>query len=138
MRDDKKGGRPPKVDPAQHRLSFRLNDKQWAEFMAMYQRSGMRTQSHFIIHRLFETPFRVVTADENTLNFYDSLKELRSECRKIGVNYNQFITILRQHFTEQKAAIMSKRSAELLQKVVLLNEQALLLTRQIIDKWLPK
>ncbi|MFI3323008.1 MAG: hypothetical protein R3Y50_10895 [Rikenellaceae bacterium] len=138
MTNSKKGGRPPKNNPALHKLALRLNDSEWAEFMTMYEKSGMKTHTQFIKSRIFNLPFRVITVDENTLKFYDSLKDLRAECRKIGVNYNQFITILRNHFTEQKAYTMSEKYAKLLTQVVELNEKAIHLTLQIIRQWLPK
>ncbi len=138
MKKNVKAGRPIKKDPALHKLALRMNDMEWADFMSMYEKSGMRTHTQFIKSRIFDQPFRVMVVDENTRACYDALKELRIECNRIGSNYNQFITVLRTHFTEQRAYIMSERSAKLLARVVELNEQALHLTLKIIRKWLPK
>ena len=32
-----KGGRPPKNDPAKHRLTVNLTDEQYANFLALYE-----------------------------------------------------------------------------------------------------
>lgn len=138
MTKEKQGGRPPKSNPALHKVALRMNDTEWADFLTMYEKSGMRTQTQFVKSRIFDLPFRVIRVDETTLKFYDALKELRAECRKIGVNYNQYVAILRNHFTEQKAYMMSEKSAKLLTKVVELNERAIHLTLQTIRPWLPK
>ena len=138
MTTTKKAGRPPKVDKAQHCVMVRFTPEEYAELLSLVDRAGAQHKAVFIKKLIFSRDFSVVKADANTLGFYDTLKELRSECRKIGVNYNQYITILRSHFTEQRAAMMSNKSAELLQQVVMLNEKALHLTLQIVRQWLPK
>lgn len=134
----KKAGRPPKHDKAQHCVMVRFTPKEYADFLALIERAGAKHKAVFIKKLIFEQEFSVLKADPNTLAYYDTLKELRIECRRIGVNYNQYITVLRQHFTEQRAAMMSNKSAELLQQVVMLNEKALQLTLKLVRQWLPK
>ena len=80
----------------------------------------------------------MLKADENTVEFYYTLQAIKGEIRKIGVNYNQFIAILRTHFTEQRAAITAEKSAKLLSEIVVLNERAMQLTMQLVRRWLPK
>lgn len=134
----RRGGRPPKTDPATFKYSFRLNAKENADFLTLFEKSGMKCKSHFISSCIFERSFKVMTVDKNTLDFYNTLKEIKQECRRIGVNYNQYIAMLRVNFTEQRAAIMSEKSAKLLQEVVVQNEKALHITLQLVRRWLPK
>ncbi|MFI3293411.1 MAG: hypothetical protein SNI70_07825 [Rikenellaceae bacterium] len=138
MTTKKKAGRPPKPDRAQHCVMVRFTPHEYADLLALIERAGAKHKAVFIKKLIFGRDFSVLKADLNTLGFYDTLKELRIECRKIGVNYNQYITILRGHFTEQRAAMMSNKSAELLQQVVMLNEKALHLTLKLVRQWLPK
>ncbi len=135
---EKRGGRPPKTDPAIHKYSLRLNSKENAQFIKLFENSGIRHKSHFIASCIFDKQMRVIKADENTLAFYDKLKEIRQELNSIGVNYNQYIVLLRTHFSEQRAAIMSEKSAKALMESLALNERALNLTLELVSRWLQK
>ncbi|MFR9592385.1 MAG: hypothetical protein SNG27_08320 [Rikenellaceae bacterium] len=135
---EKRYGRPPKADPATHKYSLHLNSKDNAEFIRLFENSGIRHKSHFIASCIFDKQMKVIKVDKNTLEFYDKLKEIRQELRRIGVNYNQYITLLRSHFTEQRAAIMSEKSAKALMESLALNERAMDLTLQLVKKWLRK
>ena len=52
----------------------------------------------------------------------------------IGVSYNNYITTLRHHFTESRAADVSRKNAKLLGEIVMLSQKALQLTLQIIKR----
>lgn len=134
----RKAGRPPKTDKSDHCVMVRFNSKEYADFLAGFERSGAKCRAHYIKRRLLKEDFFVMNADSNTINFYYTLQDIKSEIRKIGVNYNQFITILRTHFTEQKAAITAEKSAQLLAAILTKNEQAMRLTLQLVRRWSPK
>lgn len=59
-----KGGRPPKNDPAKHRLTVNLTDTQHAGFLAMFEQSGVQSLSAFISARIFGDEFRVVKTED--------------------------------------------------------------------------
>ena len=131
-------GRPPKTDTAKHKYSLHLNAEENAKFLTLFENSGVKHKSHFIASCIFDKEFKVIKADENTLKFYDTLKEIRQELRSIGVNYNQYIVLLRTHFSEQRAAIMSEKSAKALMESLSLNERAIKLTLELVRQWLQK
>ena len=134
----RKVGRPPKIDKANHCVMVRFNSEEYAEFLKMFEKSGVKDKATFLKKHLFGAEFKVKTFDENTFNSYQELKNIKAEVRKIGVNYNQFIVILRSHFTEQRAAMTASNSAKLLSEVLLHNERALKITLQLVRRWLPR
>lgn len=134
----RKAGRPPKTNKRTHCVMVRFTPQEYADFMTDVERSGAKNRAFYIKKRIENSDFRVVVADKNTIEFYHKLQDIKAEVRKIGVNYNQYITILRKNFTEQRAAIMSDQSAKLLGEVLLQTEKSLQLTLQLVHKWLQK
>jgi len=98
-----KGGRPPKNDPAKHRLTVNLTDTQHAGFLAMFEQSGVNSLSAFISARIFGDEFRVVKTDASAVEFTTKLTALHSQFRSVGVNYNQIVKELHSNFGEKKA-----------------------------------
>lgn len=98
-----KGGRPPKNDPAKHRLTVNLTDTQHAGFLAMFEQSGVQSLSGFISARIFGDEFRVVKTDASAVEFTAKLTALHSQFRSVGVNYNQIVKELHSNFGEKKA-----------------------------------
>ena len=98
-----KGGRPPKNDPAKHRLTVNLTDTQHAGFLAMFEQSGVQSLSAFICARIFGDEFRVVKTDASAVEFTAKLTALHSQFRSVGVNYNQIVKELHSNFGEKKA-----------------------------------
>lgn len=98
-----KGGRPPKLDPAAHRLTVNLTDEQNARFLSMYEQSGVFSISQFIAARIFGDEFKVVKTDASTVEFTTKLTALHGQIRAIGVNYNQVVKQLHTTFGEKKA-----------------------------------
>lgn len=98
-----KGGRPPKNDPAKHRLTVNLTDTQHAGFLAMFEQSGVQSLSGFISARIFGDEFRVVKTDASAVEFTAKLTALHSQFRSVGVNYNQIVKELHSNFEEKKA-----------------------------------
>lgn len=137
-KERRKAGRPPKTDKTNHCVMVRFNSQEYAAFLEDFERSGANCRAHYIKHRLQNESFNVVKADENTIESYHTLQGIKSEIRKIGVNYNQFIAILRNNFTEQRAAITAEKSAKLLSEILVQNEKALNITLQLVRRWLPR
>lgn len=98
-----KGDRPPKNDPAKHRLTVNLTDTQHAGFLAMFEQSGVQSLSGFISARIFGDDFRVVKTDASAVEFTAKLTALHSQFRSVGVNYNQIVKELHSNFGEKKA-----------------------------------
>ena len=98
-----KGGRPPKNDPAKRRLTVNLTDTLYAEFLSLYEQSGVQCLSGFIAARIFGDEFRVVKTDASAVEFTAKLTALHSQFRSVGVNYNQIVKELHSNFGEKKA-----------------------------------
>lgn len=101
-----KGGRPPKDDPATHRLTVNLTDQQYAEFLAMQEQSGVTSLSAFIAARIFSDDFHVVKTDASAVEFVAKLTAFYGQIRSVGVNYNQTVKHLNAAFGEKKALSM--------------------------------
>ena len=98
-----KGGRPPKNDPAKRRLTVNLTDTLYAEFLSLFEQSGVQSLSAFIAARIFGDEFRVVKTDASAVEFTAKLTALHSQFRSVGVNYNQIVKELHSNFGEKKA-----------------------------------
>ena len=98
-----KGGRPPKNDPAKRRLTVNLTDTLYAEFLSLFEQSGVQSLSAFIAARIFGDEFRVVKTDASAVEFIAKLTALHAQIRSVGVNYNQVVKELHSNFGEKKA-----------------------------------
>lgn len=98
-----KGGRPPKNDPAKRRLTVNLTEQQHADFLALFEQSGVQSLSQFISARIFGDEFRVVKTDASAVEFTAKLTALHGQFRSVGVNYNQIVKELHANFGEKKA-----------------------------------
>lgn len=101
-----KGGRPPKSNPAQNCVMVRFSDKQYAEFLSMYEQSGIRSKARFILARIFGEVLRVIKTDSSAVDFVMKLSALYGQIRSVGVNYNQVVKQLHTTFGEKKALSM--------------------------------
>ena len=63
----KKAGRKPKIDPAVHRYSFNLNDEDNANFLALFDQSGMKITAHFITACIFQKTIKTVKIDMDAI-----------------------------------------------------------------------
>jgi hypothetical protein len=121
-----KGGRPQKTDPAAKRLTVNLTDAQHARFMAMYEQSGVATQSAFIAARIFGDEFRVVKTDGAAAEFVSRLTAIHGQIRSIGVNYNQIVRQLHTTFGVEKGMKMLYRVEQLTIELSRLTHEVLL------------
>jgi hypothetical protein len=62
-----KGGRTPKNDPANFRYSVNFTAVQHAQFLTLFEQSGLQSKARFIAARIFGDEFRVVKTDLTTL-----------------------------------------------------------------------
>ncbi len=117
MDNEKKGGRPRKIDPAANRVTVRFTDVQYADFLTMFELSGTRSKARFILARVFGEPFRVVKIDSSMVDFVTKLTALYGQFRAVGTNYNQIVKQLHTAFGEKKALMMlgdlERKTAEL-------------------------
>jgi len=126
----RKGGRNPKEDPAVFRYSISLNAEQHAQFLSLFEQSGMLVKAHFITACIFQKTVKTVKIDKAAIDFCVKLTNLYSQFRAVGVNYNQVVKILYRHFSEKKAAAflfkLEKQTIEmatLCKKIIQLTEE---------------
>ncbi|MFP3591429.1 conjugal transfer protein MobA [Chryseobacterium sp. SIMBA_038] len=112
-----RGGRKPKANPSTHRYVFRLNDEENAQFLTLFEASGLHNKARFIVNTLFSKEIKTVKIDKGSVDFHMRLTSFYSQFRAVGVNYNQVVKLLYMHFTEKKAAAflykLEKQTAEL-------------------------
>ncbi len=116
MDNEKRGGRPRKIDPAANRVTVRFTDVQYADFLTMFELSGTRSKARFILARVLGEPFRVVKIDSSMVDFVTKLTALYGQFRAVGTNYNQIVKQLHTAFGEKKALMMFgdlRKTAEL-------------------------
>lgn len=125
-----RGGRTPKLDPAVFRYTVRFNAVDNERFLSLFERSGMQTKAHFIIARIFNEEFKVISIDKDLVDYHTKLTTLFSQFRRIGVNYNQVVKELHSNFSEKKALAflykLEKKTIELLET----NQQIIALSNE--------
>jgi hypothetical protein len=131
-----KGGRPPKNDPAKHRLTVNLTDTQHAGFLAMFEQSGVQSLSAFICARIFGDEFRVVKTDASAVEFTAKLTALHSQFRSVGVNYNQIVKELHSNFGEKKALALLYKLEKATVELAGIGREVMQLCEQFKTKYL--
>ncbi len=138
IRKQNKGGRKPKANPKANRYVFRLTDEESAEFLALFDQSGMDNKAKFIVSMVFGKEFKSVKIDKGTVDFYMRLTSFHSQFRSVGVNYNQIIKLLYSRFSEKKASVylykLEKQTAEMVQ----IFEKVIELMEEFDEKYLKK
>ncbi|MCP3894476.1 hypothetical protein SDC9_35585 [bioreactor metagenome] len=133
-----KGGRKPKTDPCSHRYAFNLNDADNAQFLSLFDASGMKNKAHFITACIFDKPVSVVKIDKAAMDYYMRLTTFHSQFRAIGVNYNQITKAIKTTFTEKKALAFLFKLEKATMELVAINKQIVQLTEEFEKKWLQK
>ena len=82
-------GRKPKADPCRHRLAINLNDADYAQFLTLYDASGLPDKARFITSCIFNCQLKVVKIGKASMDYYMRLTTFHSQFRAIGTNYNQ-------------------------------------------------
>lgn len=132
------GGRPPKIDPANNRISVNLSDVEYADFLTMFEKSGVHSMASFIKARIFNESFRVVKVDGALLEYTQLLSSLYNQYRAVGVNYNQTIVTLKSKFEERKALAMLYKLEQQTVELALISRQILALSQEFRSLWLQK
>ena len=135
-KNSKNTGRKPKTNPAIFRYSISLNSVDNERFLSLYEQSGMRTKAHFITHRIFGEPFKVIKIDKGAVDYYTRLTNFYAQYRTIGVNYNQGVKALNSNFSEKKALAYLYKLEKATIELAKLNHDIIELTRDFELKWL--
>lgn len=127
----------PNTAPS-YRYYLRLDETDNTRFLDLYERSGAKSKSDFIRHRLFQTPFRVISHDASALDFYVRLTHINAQIRKIGVLYNQAVHSINTYHSVKTARVLLAKLEDYQEKIVALLEETIRLTNEFNAQWLPK
>ena len=127
-------GRKPKTDPCRHRLAINLNDADYAQFLTLYDASGLPDKARFITSCIFNRQLKVVKIDKATMDYYMRLTTFHSQFRAIGVNYNQVTKALKATYTEKKALAFLYKLEQVTRELVSLQHKIITLTEEFKTK----
>lgn len=134
----KKGGRPPKSDPAKNCVMVRFTDQEYAQFLSMFEESGVYAKAVFIKSRVFNQSFRVVKTDKGAIEYVSKLTQLYAQYRAIGVNYNQIVKLLHTHYSEKAALSMLYKLEKITIELVNTNKQIIELSKRLEEEYLKR
>ncbi len=123
---NKVGGRPPKIDLAKNRISVNFTDIEEADFLTLYEQSGMQSKASFIKARVFNENFKVIKIDGEAIKYTNQLSSFYNQFRAIGRNYNQIVLALKRNFDERIAM-------KLLYDLEQSTRDLIIITRQVIS-----
>lgn len=135
---NKRGGRPPKDDPATKRFMVNFNNEEYLQFLSMHEESGVKSISAFIKARVFNETFKVIKVDRSTMDYYQKLSALYAQYRGVANNYNQIVVALRSNFTEKKAMVFLYKLESATKEMVLLFQKIITLTEEYRKEWSQK
>lgn len=131
-----RGGRPQEDDPAINCIMVRFTNVENAQFLALFEQSGMYAKALFIKARVFDQTFRVVKTDRAALEYATKLTSFYAQYRAIGVNYNQVVKELHSHFSEKKTLALLYKLESITKELVVLSEQIVRLSQGFQTKFL--
>jgi hypothetical protein len=134
----RKGGRPPKTDPAVHFCGFKLTSREKLLFDRMMECSGIADRSKYIKSVLFERELKVMKVDKATTDYYIRLTEFYRQFRAVGNNYNQTTRAIKSNFGEKRGLQMLYRLEKATMELVVLGRKVIELTKEYESKWLQK
>lgn len=121
-----------------YRYYIRLSERENAEFLSLYERSGAKSRSDFIRTRIFSQPFKVITIDKSSVDFCTRLTETNAQIRKIGVLYNQTVKAINSYHSAKVAHTLLEKLENYTQKLQCRLEESVRLAEEIREKWLQK
>jgi hypothetical protein len=132
----KQVGRKPKADPCRHRLAINLNDADYAQFLTLYEASGLTDKARFITSCIFSRQLKVVKIDKAAMDYYMRLTTFHAQFRAIGVNYNQVTKAIKATFTEKKALAFLYKLEQATRELVSLQHKIISVTEEFEAKYL--
>lgn len=133
-----KGGRPPKNEPASFRYSVNFTAVEHAQFLTLFEQSGVQSKARFIAARIFGDEFRVVKTDRATLEYVTKLTAFYAQFRSVGVNYNQVVKELHSSFSEKKTLALLYKLEKATIELVEIGKKIQELSEEFKERWLQK
>ena len=133
-----KGGRSPKNNPANYRYSVNFTATEHAQFLTLFEQSGLQSMALFIAARVFGDEFRVVKIDRSAMEYVTKLTSFYAQFRSVGVNYNQVVKELHSNFSEKKALALLYKLEKVTVELVEIGRKILELSEEFKGQWLQK
>lgn len=99
----RKVGRPRKADKKTHRVAVRFTEEENIRFLTLFERSGKKTRSEFLVDKVLNTPMKIIQYNKTLHDCIVKLSSFPAQVKAIGNNYNQVMAYLFQHFERKKA-----------------------------------
>ena len=112
-----------------YRHTFRLDERQQAEFENMLLKAGQHSKTQFILGR------KVVQTNKDAHDYYLRLTNLYAQIRAVGVNYNQTVKAIHTNFNDRRAVALLARLEKHTQELTVLFQQVVRLTEEFNQKW---
>lgn len=134
----KSPGRKPEINPKVFMINFRLNEKEHDRFLSLWEQTGLKSKSRFILSCLFDKPIKVIQVDKSAMDICAKLSETNRQIRSVGVNYNQLVRMIKTTFGEKKALAFLYKLEKSTIELVELNKQIIALIEKYEQQWLQK
>ena len=99
----RKVGRPRKADKKTYRVAVRFTEEENIRFLTLFERSGKKTRSEFLVDKVLNTPMKIIQYNKTLHDCIVKLSSIPTQVKAIGNNYNQVMDYLFQHFERKKA-----------------------------------
>lgn len=120
-----------KEKPKWDAFHFRLpREKDQLKFIELYRRSGAKTKTDFIRHRILDKDFHVVMTDASKEKYYRTLTVYLAQLHKLGVLYNQAVRALNSYHSVVVAKTLREKLEQLSQKINANMEEIIRLTKE--------
>jgi hypothetical protein len=133
-----KGGRSPKNDPASFRYSVNFTAVEHAQFLTLFEESGVQSKARFIAARVFGDEFRVIKIDRSAMEYVTKLTSFHAQFRAVGVNYNQVVKELHSNFSEKKALALLYKLEKITIDLVEIGKRIVELSEDFQENYLKK
>lgn len=134
-KEQNRRGKISHADRATNCVMVRFYPTEFAEFLKMYEESGVPNRAKFIKARVFNETFRIIKINKTSLDYYTKLSSLHAQYRAVGVNYNQIVKELKARYSEKKALTMLYKLEKLTIELVKITQEAIELTHQFQQQW---
>jgi len=132
--EKKKRGRKPKANPQVYRYCFRMNSADSKRLLAMYKRSGMKSQSAFIADCVLNCKPKIVEIDKSAIDYVIVLSSFFAQFRAIANNYNQVLKHITTTFPGKKGLAFMYRLENVTKELVAFNQEFIKMYNKLKDK----
>ena len=121
----------------QHRITFRLGEKEQQRLDALLAKSTCTTHSELIRKMLFKGKVTLISRDDSMDKIMEQLSFIRTELRRVGVNINQLTASFHAETLPEKRVLLAMEVQRQYGEVGKKVDELLKVIAEISYKWLP-